>query len=172
MQEDDFEYVGFWLRVVAALIDSVIVSIIITPALIAVYGMGYYLNTGRPLIAGPADVLISWVLPALAVILFWLFRRATPGKMVISAQVVDARTGKSLTTGQAIGRYFAYFVATLPFCLGLIWVAFDPRKQGRHGDDQAQTARSAALITAGWRGNVARLARPYKRRSTGRFRGR
>src|SRR5690606_41902881 len=85
-----------------------------------------------PVIAGMGDLLISYVLPAVAVILFWLYKRATPGKMAVSAQVVDAQTGNTLTTGQAVGHYFAYLLATLPLGLGLLWVAFDPRKQGWH----------------------------------------
>jgi uncharacterized RDD family membrane protein YckC len=52
--------------------------------------------------------------------------------MLLSARVVDARTGNTLTVGQSIGRYLGYFISTLPFGLGLIWVAFDPRKQGWH----------------------------------------
>ena len=71
-------------------------------------------------------------MPAVTVILFWLYKQATPGKMAVSARVVDARTGNSLTVGQSIGRYLAYFVAILPLFLGIIWVAFDPRKQGWH----------------------------------------
>jgi uncharacterized RDD family membrane protein YckC len=132
MQDNDFEYVGFWPRVGASIIDAVIILIITSPLLIAIYGWSYFTDESKPLIAGPADFLISWVLPAIAVILFWLHRQATPGKMAVSARVVDARTGDTLTVGQSIGRYLAYFVAVLPFFLGIIWVAFDSRKQGWH----------------------------------------
>ena len=31
-----------------------------------------------------------------------------------------------------VGRYLAYFVSTIPLALGLIWVAFDKRKQEWH----------------------------------------
>lgn len=68
----------------------------------------------------------------MVVILFWLYRQVMPGKMVVAARVVDAETGNTLTVGQSIGRYLAYFVAMLPLFLGIIWVAFDPRKQGWH----------------------------------------
>jgi uncharacterized RDD family membrane protein YckC len=78
------------------------------------------------------NLLISYVAPAIAVIAFWVARQATPGKMVFGARIVDARTGNSLTVRQSIGRYLGYFVSTIPFGLGLIWVAFDPRKQGWH----------------------------------------
>ena len=120
MQDNDFEYVGFWPRVGASLIDAIILLIITTPPLVAIYGWGYFTDQDKPLIAGPADLLLSWILPAVAVILFWLYKQATPGKMAVSARVVDARTGNSLTVGQSIGRYLAYFVAMLPLFLGII----------------------------------------------------
>ena len=126
------EYVGFWARVLASLIDTALVLCVTYPLLIAVYGRSYVKGLSSELVAGPAEVLIGWVLPAVAVVLFWLFRQATPGKMVISARVVDAKTGGRLTTGQSILRYFGYFVSSAPFALGLIWVAFDPKKQGWH----------------------------------------
>ena len=132
IQDNDFEYVGFWPRVGATLIDSVIILILTMPITVSVYGWDAYLDVNAPIIAGPLDFLLSWVLPAFAVIWFWLYKQATPGKMAVSARVVDARTGKTLTVGQSIGRYFAYVVATLPLGLGLIWVVFDPRKQGWH----------------------------------------
>ena len=52
--------------------------------------------------------------------------------MALSARVVDATTGNTLTVGQSIVRYLAYFIASLPLFIGYIWVAFDPRKQGWH----------------------------------------
>lgn len=52
--------------------------------------------------------------------------------MAISAVIVDAATGMPASPGQLIGRYFAYFIAIIPLCLGMIWVAFDRRKQGWH----------------------------------------
>ena len=41
-------------------------------------------------IRGPMDLLISYVLPTVAVIVFWKYKSATPGKMVFSAKIVDA----------------------------------------------------------------------------------
>ena len=84
------------------------------------------------IIAGTWDFLISWVLPAVAIIMFWIYRSATPGKMVVKAKIVDAKTGDKPSTGQFIGRYFGYFVSMIPLMLGIIWVAFDKRKQGWH----------------------------------------
>ena len=128
--ETQYEYAGFWLRVGAALIDTVLVSFITIPLVRIVYGSAY--GTGGNIFEGPADIVISLALPAIASVAFWVARGATPGKMAISAQVVDARTGLKPSLGQSIGRYFGYYVSTLPLGLGLIWVGIDPKKQGWH----------------------------------------
>lgn len=133
---DDLEYAGFWVRVGAALIDTILVSIVIWPLLTAVYGFEYW--SGDQLIQGPVDFLVSWVLPAVAVVLFWLARQATPGKMAIGAQIVDAETGGKPSVARLLVRYLGYYVAMLPLFIGILWVAFDPRKQGWH-DKMART---------------------------------
>ena len=130
MNEQTFEYVGFWPRFGASIIDTILSLIICLPLVHMVYGSEYW--TSMDFIQGPADFLITWVGPAVAVILFWMYRQATPGKMVIHAKIVDAKTGGKPSTGQLIGRYLAYYVSTIPLLLGFIWVAFDARKQGWH----------------------------------------
>jgi uncharacterized RDD family membrane protein YckC len=129
---DSFEYVGFWVRVAAALIDTVLLVCATVPLLVAIYGWSYFNPSKVGFVAGAADFLLSWIAPAAAVVAFWLYKQATPGKMVLSARVVDAKTGNTMTVGQSIGRYLGYFVSTIPLGLGLIWVAFDPKKQGWH----------------------------------------
>ncbi|MCC7197938.1 MAG: RDD family protein [Gammaproteobacteria bacterium] len=129
---EQVEYAGFWIRVWASIIDSVLLVCVILPLLLWIYGWEYLELADSSLIAGPADFLVSWVMPAVAVIAFWLYKQATPGKMLVHARVVDAKTGNTLTTSQSVIRYLGYFVSAIPFCLGLIWVAFDPRKQGWH----------------------------------------
>lgn len=130
MESGDLEYVGFWPRVGASLIDTLLVLLICMPLVTWIYGRRYW--TSDAFIQGPADFLITWVLPAIAVVLFWVYRQATPGKMAISASIVDAETGDVPSTGQLVGRYFGYYVSIIPLFLGIIWVAFDPRKQGWH----------------------------------------
>ena len=127
---DELEYVGFWPRVGASLIDTVLVSMICWPLLTFLYGWGYW--DSDALIKGPADFLLTWVMPAAAIVLFWIYRQATPGKMAIGARIVDAETGEPPGAARLIVRYLGYFVSTVPFFLGLLWVAFDPRKQGWH----------------------------------------
>jgi uncharacterized RDD family membrane protein YckC len=132
MNTDNRMYVGFWSRVVAAIIDTILIVLLTYPFLLAIYGMAYFDIGQSGFIAGPADFLLSWVFPAVAVIVFWIKKQATPGKMVISARIVDANSGQNASNGQLIGRYFAYYLSLLPLGLGFVWVALDVRKQGWH----------------------------------------
>ncbi len=122
-------YVGFWARVGASLIDTVLMMMVIVPVALAVVGPQYF-DPARAL--GSAQILLEWIFPAAAVVVFWVYRSATPGKMVISAVIVDADTLGKPSTAQFIGRYLAYYVSIIPFGLGLLWVGWDKRKQGWH----------------------------------------
>lgn len=124
------EYAGFWVRFGALLIDLVIIGIVLFVPLSFIYGEDYWLED--KLIYGFWDFILSYVVPFFATIWFWLRFRGTPGKMATKLEIVDAATGNKMSTGQAIGRYFAYILSALPLCLGFIWVGVDKRKQGWH----------------------------------------
>jgi uncharacterized RDD family membrane protein YckC len=126
---EELEYVGFWLRVWASVIDTVLVLLLTLPLIRLFYGGGF---TTPHDASTASDLLINAVLPALAVLLFWHYRQATPGKMAIGARIVDATTGLKPSTGQNLGRYLGYYVSILPLGLGLLWVGWDARKQGWH----------------------------------------
>ena len=133
----EYEYVGFWLRVVAAIVDTILVLCIAVPLVVWLYGWdGVVFGSAEGF--RPTRFAIDWLIPAAATLLFWHFRSATPGKLLIGARIVDAKSGAKPTTAQLIVRYLGYFVSTIPFCLGLLWVAFDARKQGFH-DKLART---------------------------------
>ena len=130
---DSNQFAGFWIRAVAAIIDTVLMALVVAPILVVVYGpeqlqaMAYSGHGG-----GMVAALFNYVVPALVIIAFWIYRSATPGKMLLKLEIVDAKTGEKPSTGQFIGRYLGYYVSILPLLLGLIWVAFDRRKQGFH----------------------------------------
>lgn len=130
MDPSEFEYVGFWPRVGAAIIDSILMMVVLTPLILVFFGPTYFSEAS----AAPGSVafLIDWLLPALAILAFWIARQATPGKMLIGAKIVDAVTGEKPIPGQLVLRYIGYYVAMLPLFIGIIWVAFDRRKQGWH----------------------------------------
>jgi uncharacterized RDD family membrane protein YckC len=130
MENSNVEYAGFWIRTGAALIDSVLICIVLLPLLTAIYGWAYWEST--EMVQGPADFLLSWVAPAVTVLMFWIVKQATPGKMAVSTRIVDAKTGNNPTTLQLVIRYLGYYLSMIPLFLGIIWVAFDRRKQGWH----------------------------------------
>jgi uncharacterized RDD family membrane protein YckC len=132
MQESsEMEYVGFWPRAGATLIDTVLLLLIIEPMVIAVYGWSYLLLE-HSFILGPAHFMISYVLPNIIQLAFWIGLSTTPGKMYIGATIVDARTGHKPSAGQFIRRCFGCYISAIPFCLGFFWIGFNPRKQGWH----------------------------------------
>ena len=126
-------FAGFWIRVAAGLIDSMLFSVLLVPALIAIYGIDWLLGD-HPVfkILGVWEVLLTYVLPAFVSIVFWIYKSATPGKMITKIKIVNADTGMKLSVAQCIIRYLAYFPAMLCGLFGVIWVAFDKRKQGWH----------------------------------------
>jgi uncharacterized RDD family membrane protein YckC len=126
------EYVGFWARVAASLIDLVGVMFIVVPVTVALIGDGWAYAQGG------AAFFVNWVVPGAAYVAFWVFKGATPGKMAIKAVVVDAQTGATPDFWQALTRYVGFFVSVTPLFLGFVWVAFDARKQAWH-DKMART---------------------------------
>lgn len=135
-EKPELEYVGFWARVGAALIDTLMIVIITIPLTYIVYGR--MSSPSGSAFQGPLDVVINLVLPAVLVVWLWSKMQATPGKLAMGARIVDADTGGEPSMTQLVIRYVGYFVSTIPLGLGLIWVGFDRRKQGWH-DKMANT---------------------------------
>ena len=123
------KYVGFWRRLVASVIDSLLIVVVLVPFLLFYYGMEYFSGEGA---GTAASELAIHVVIGVASILFWRYWGATPGKMAISAKIVDAKTGRTPSTGSLVARYLGYFVSMLPLMLGFVWIAVDRRKQGFH----------------------------------------
>lgn len=123
-------YAGFWIRAGASVIDTILILLVTSPLLYMVYGAEFLVS--ESFIQGPADFVISYVFPAVASILFWMYKSATPGKMMMGIRIVDAETGGKCSTGQLVARYLGYYPSMLVLMLGFIWVAFDKRKQGWH----------------------------------------
>lgn len=133
MEHEINQYIGFWKRVGASIVDSIIMLIITAPLTYMMYGPDYWeMTETTALVQGPGDVLVNWILPVVFVIGFWILKSATPGKMLFEAVIVDAETGGKPSKKQWVIRYLGYIVSTLPLLLGFLWVAWDSRKQGFH----------------------------------------
>ena len=143
-------YAGFWIRFAAFVVDSIVVSLIISPiatlvlekpdAADAIAGLLTSTDFTDVLVqlavllrpASPAEGLLNIGLPAAGVVLFWIYKSATPGKMATRTRIADAETGGPPNKRQCVVRYLGYFVSIFGFGLGFLWVAFDKRKQGWH----------------------------------------
>ena len=126
----DYQYAGFWLRFVAVFIDALLISLVTLPIMLMIYGTSY-LETDDSF-AGFWDALIQSVLPIAFSIFFWQKYRATPGKLALKLEVIDEKTGGTMSFWQSVGRYFCYILSGVILMLGFIWAAFDKKKRALH----------------------------------------
>lgn len=106
-------YAGFWKRVLAALIDSVIVFL---------GTMVLYLAVGR------IATLAAWFY---YILMESSQYQATLGKMIVGIKVTDIH-GNRISMARSTGRYFAKILSGMSFLAGYVMVAFTRRKQGLH----------------------------------------
>ncbi|MCW5737248.1 MAG: RDD family protein [Enhydrobacter sp.] len=130
-------YGGFWLRVVAYIIDGIILNIGL-----GVVGaiLGVSLIPVDPAQMDPADAMSEMgTFQAIALVASWLYfalmessaRGATVGKMAVGLRVVD-ENGQRISFARATGRFFAKFISALILLIGYLMVAFTDRKRGLH----------------------------------------
>ena len=135
-------YGGFWIRFVAVFIDGIIVSI---PGIILGVIVGIMAgvansasgnntsNTTNTAFTG-AQLLVELISIAITIGYFVYFwgKGSTLGMRLFHLRVADANTGLPIGFGRAGLRYLGYILSTIVCYIGLIWVAFDSRKQGWH----------------------------------------
>ena len=122
------DYAGFWPRLAAFAIDALIVMVITTPVVVLLFGV-------RQVSLDPMEHSWDLLLPlvvAMAIIGFWRYCGATPGKIAFGLKIVDAATGQPPTLLRLVLRYAGYVVSAFPLYLGFLWIAVDRRKQGWH----------------------------------------
>ena len=122
-------YGGFWIRVLAYLIDGILLTIVY--GIVArLLGIDIFESDWRhydPL-GNLLSLVIGWLYFAL---LESSERGATVGKMVMGLRVVTS-DGQRLSFMNATGRYFAKILSAIILCIGFIMVAFTDKKRGLH----------------------------------------
>ena len=130
-------YGGFWIRVVAYLIDAILLNIAF-----GIIGsiIGISLIPADPTHMDPMEYIEqAGRLQLVALVVTWLYfalmessaRGATVGKMVVGLRVVDEQ-GSRISFLRATGRFFAKVLSGLILFIGYLMVAFTERKRGLH----------------------------------------
>ena len=136
-------YAGFWIRVVAKIIDGLIVGIpVMLIYLVSAFVFGFSAAIapgGQPdfgaLMGSMVIQLLAQgvglVLGGIYNVFFVVKYGATPGKMAVNLRIITP-DGRRLSVGRAIGRYFAEMVSGMACYIGYILVAFDDQKRALH----------------------------------------
>jgi len=130
-------YGGFWIRAVAYIIDTIFLGIVnvVIEAIFQARGTAAIgaaiLNpqSSQSPVYGAVVVVESVVTIAYFVGL-WSYTGATLGQRMFRLRVIDANTGGPISLGKALLRWVGIFISSIACFIGLIWVAFDSRKQG------------------------------------------
>jgi uncharacterized RDD family membrane protein YckC len=148
MEQTQHTYAGFWMRLLAAIIDGVLLGIVNIIILVPFLGL-----VGLTAAARGSDVdmesdgaglmialLSTYLISMLAVaVAGWLYfalmessaRGATLGKMALGLRVVDLN-GNRIGFGRATGRYFGKIISGAILCIGYLMAAFTQQKQALH----------------------------------------
>lgn len=135
----ELSYVGFWVRFLAFLLDSLVVMgflyIVALFIPVSVDTSSLNLADQEALIAILPVILprmgLDALLAALVFLVLWNFIRSSLGKLIFRAYIVNT-DGQKASFGQLLVRYIGYFVSLVFLGLGFVWIAFDPKKQGWH----------------------------------------
>lgn len=141
-------YAGFWLRVVAYIIDLAIVFlgfILLIGIAAAIIGTGFFRGVGQDVTGAesafaPALITLVLMFAFVCVAARWIYYawfessgyQATPGKLALGLFVTDMQ-GRRITFARASGRYFGKIITGLiPLFIGYIMAGFTEKKQALH----------------------------------------
>lgn len=127
------EYAGFWMRLLAYVVDVILVYIL---SFVAGFVLGViFLAAGADSNSTVTQAVIFLVAVGIALFYYIYFPsgawQATPGKRICGIHIIR-EDGKRVTGPLALGRYLAYIISALPLGIGFIMVAFTDQKRGLH----------------------------------------
>jgi len=137
------EYAGFFMRLVAYIIDSIVLSIVLGIVLMIVAViMGVSLDGISEMDETAGNLLaMTFGFTAItgSIIATWMYfalmesspRQGTLGKMAMNIKVTDDKGGQ-LTFLNATGRYFAKSLLSGILFIGYIMILFTEKQQGLH----------------------------------------
>jgi uncharacterized RDD family membrane protein YckC len=132
------QYAGFWIRLVAYVIDFILVYAmafiggLIVGFIIGIAASGTSNDQGVKELAQAAGALVG-----LAVGLFYFIYfpsgswQATPGKRIVGIHLIRADGGR-VTGLLALGRYLSYLISSLTLGIGFFMIGWNKEKKGLH----------------------------------------
>lgn len=133
------KYAGFLIRLVAKIIDDLILLILLLPVyLISFLAVGDPTPEDFPFLS--MVYMIAWLIVLILYDIFFIKKyNATPGKRVMGIKVVKIDKSK-ITWGDSIFRWFIYKLGSgwWVLFLGVLWIIWDKKKQSWH-DKAART---------------------------------
>jgi uncharacterized RDD family membrane protein YckC len=136
-------YAGFWLRLVAYLLDTALLSIALGPLMRLLFLRAGLVDpaTGKflpmeQMMQKPGPVFAAETIVFVGLGLYFSLLESSPwqatlGKKAFGLQVTDL-DGRRLSFARATGRYFAKIVSNLSFGVGYVMAGFTQRKQALH----------------------------------------
>ena len=145
-------YAGLGRRIIAFIIDFILILVFdlvvasVLGLLRGVQNLYFYAYQHAPIESltpeGTRLALVTSIIASygiLFVVIPWLYyasfessrSQATPGKVLIHAQVTDLE-GSRVSYARATIRFFAKFISLVIFFIGFIMIGFTKKKQGLH----------------------------------------
>lgn len=147
--ETTVRYVGFWMRLVADILDSLILSAGSWFLEMVILGVIHWTRVlflsaeNRATMPGFSDAftpltlqIVNMGLYALIAFPYTVYSHyywgATPAKRLFRIQVVDFETMKPVTMRQSVIRCLSLIVSYLPLAAGYLMVGLHPQKRALH----------------------------------------
>jgi uncharacterized RDD family membrane protein YckC len=124
-------YAGFWLRLAAYLLDSTLLALVLTFAVLVYEAFQHDDLDGILVVAVKVGAVATWVAWAYYALMESSPAQATLGKIAVGIYVSD-KNGDPITFLRASWRYWAKLLSTWTFMVGWLLAAVTPEKRALH----------------------------------------
>ncbi len=160
-KEQSIQYATLNRRVIAIAIDMVIFTLISTPIIqlffiikigntlalqevisnffeknsnssISLNDFINYLSAHKVLWLYLSSQIINFIILIIFFVSFWLYKGATPGKLLTKCVIVDEKTLNKISLKQCVLRILGYIISVLPLGLGFFIIGLNKKKRGIH----------------------------------------
>ncbi len=137
--EAQVQYAGFWMRLVALILDRLLIGVVLMPFYVAII-MSVVAAGDAVRMPDEGQMIVTAIgAGVLGLIAQWLYfavmessrKQATFGKQLLGIKVTDLQ-GERITFARASGRFFGKILSSLTLLIGYIMAAFTERHQALH----------------------------------------